>query len=154
MFAIFPEIKSFENALGWTLSAASSRWWRSRAVDVEPKLLLLDEPSLGLAPIIVQQVYRVIADIRRQGTTVLLVEQNAHMALSVADHGYVLEDGPARHCGQARSAVGQRGCQDRLSGRKADVVTETLLTRHGRACPATTSTAMTMWIDHTQRSLV
>jgi branched-chain amino acid transport system ATP-binding protein len=73
-----------------------------------PKLLLLDEPSLGLAPIIMQQVYRVIADIRRQGTTVLLVEQNAHMALSVADRGYVREtgrvvtQGKPRHCGTTR----------------------------------------------------
>src|SRR5882672_5035657 len=65
----------------------------ARGLMSRPKLLLLDEPSLGLAPIIVQQVYRVIADIRRQGTTVLLVEQNAHMALSVADRGYVLETG-------------------------------------------------------------
>jgi branched-chain amino acid transport system ATP-binding protein len=58
-----------------------------------PKLLLLDEPSLGLAPLIVQQVYKIIAEIRRQGTTVLLVEQNAHVALGIADRGYVLETG-------------------------------------------------------------
>ena len=59
----------------------------------KPRLLLLDEPSLGLAPLIVQQVFRIVSDIRARGTTVLLVEQNAHMALSVADRGYVLETG-------------------------------------------------------------
>jgi branched-chain amino acid transport system ATP-binding protein len=94
MFGIFPEIKPFENALGWTLSGGQQQMLAiARGLMARPKLLLLDEPSLGLAPIIMQQVYRVIADIRRQGTTVLLVEQNANMALSVADRGYVLETG-------------------------------------------------------------
>ena len=58
-----------------------------------PKLLMLDEPSLGLAPIIVQQLFGVLREIRKQGMTILLVEQNAHMALLVADRGYVLETG-------------------------------------------------------------
>jgi len=94
MFGIFPEIKPFEAALGWTLSGGQQQMVAiARGLMSRPKLLLLDEPSLGLAPLIVQQVYRVIADIRRNGTTVLLVEQNAHMALSVADRGYVLETG-------------------------------------------------------------
>ncbi len=65
----------------------------ARALMARPKLLLLDEPSLGLAPIVVQQLFAVIREIRERGTTILLVEQNAHMALSVADRGYVLETG-------------------------------------------------------------
>jgi branched-chain amino acid transport system ATP-binding protein len=94
MFAIFPDIKRFENALGWTLSGGQQQMLAvARGLMARPKLLLLDEPSLGLAPVIVQQLFATIRTIHERGTTILLVEQNAHMALSVASRGYVLETG-------------------------------------------------------------
>jgi branched-chain amino acid transport system ATP-binding protein len=94
MFGIFPDIKRFEDALGWTLSGGQQQMLAvARGLMAKPKLLLLDEPSLGLAPVIVQQLFATIRVIHGRGTTILLVEQNAHMALSVAARGYVLETG-------------------------------------------------------------
>ena len=94
MYAIFPDLKRLSTALGWSLSGGQQQMLAvARGLMSRPRLLLLDEPSLGLAPLIVQQLFATIRTIRERGMTVLLVEQNANMALSVADRGYVLVTG-------------------------------------------------------------
>jgi branched-chain amino acid transport system ATP-binding protein len=94
VFASFPILRERQSQLGGTLSGGEQQMLAiSRALMARPKLLLLDEPSLGLAPMIVTKIFDIIREINKQGTTILLVEQNANMALHVAHRGYVLETG-------------------------------------------------------------
>jgi branched-chain amino acid transport system ATP-binding protein len=94
IYAIFPRLEERRRQASGTLSGGEQQMLAiGRALMARPKLLLMDEPSLGLAPILVREIFRVIREIREQGMTIVLVEQNARMALSVADRGYVLETG-------------------------------------------------------------
>jgi branched-chain amino acid transport system ATP-binding protein len=94
VFSLFPQLKGREKQLAGTLSGGEQQMLAiGRALMSRPKMLLLDEPSMGLAPMIVKDVFRIIQEINRAGTTVLLVEQNAHLALNTASRAYVLETG-------------------------------------------------------------
>jgi len=94
VFALFPRLKERERQRGGTLSGGEQQMLAiARGLMSRPRLLLMDEPSLGLAPILVREIFRTVAEISRQGVTILLVEQNAHMALGIADRGYVMETG-------------------------------------------------------------
>jgi branched-chain amino acid transport system ATP-binding protein len=93
-FELFPILHERQKQLGGTLSGGEQQMLAiARALMARPKLLLLDEPSLGLAPVIVKKIFEIIREINSQGVTILLVEQNANMALHVAQRGYVLETG-------------------------------------------------------------
>ncbi len=94
MFTLFPILKERRKQLGGNLSGGEQQMLAiSRAMMSHPRLLLLDEPSMGLAPMIIDQIFRIIGEIRDAGTTVLVVEQNAAQALRLADRGYVMENG-------------------------------------------------------------
>jgi len=94
VFQNFPRLKEREKQLAGTLSGGEQQMLAmGRALMIKPKLLLMDEPSMGLSPLLVQEIFRIIQEINAAGTTVLLVEQNAYMALSIAQRAYVLETG-------------------------------------------------------------
>lgn len=94
VFEIFPVLKERQRQSGGTLSGGEQQMLAlGRGLMAKPKLLLLDEPSLGLAPLLVREIFRVAGELRERGTTILLVEQNARAALKLADRGYVLETG-------------------------------------------------------------
>ncbi|MDP1527053.1 MAG: ABC transporter ATP-binding protein [Rhodocyclaceae bacterium] len=94
VYTIFPRLKERHQQMAGTLSGGERQMLAvGRALMAQPKLLMLDEPSLGLAPLIVREIFRVIADLRKLGVAILLVEQNARAALQVSDYGYVLETG-------------------------------------------------------------
>lgn len=94
VFQLFPRLSERRTQLGGTLSGGEQQMLAiGRGMMSHPALLLLDEPSMGLSPLLVEQIFNIIRDINNQGTSILLVEQNAQMALSIADRGYVLETG-------------------------------------------------------------
>ena len=106
VFELFPRLRERTHQLGGTLSGGEQQMLAiGRALMSEPRVLLLDEPSLGLAPILVQQVFQTIKEINAQGTTILLVEQNALQALTIAHRGYVLQTGKVVLTGAARDLI-------------------------------------------------
>ena len=107
VYTLFPRLKERRLQLAGTLSGGERQMLAvGRALMSGPKLLMLDEPSLGLAPLIVREIFRIIVKLREQGVSILLIEQNARAALEVADHGYVLETGAIALEGPAAQLAG------------------------------------------------
>jgi branched-chain amino acid transport system ATP-binding protein len=106
VFSIFPRLKERRDQLAGTMSGGEQQMLAmGRALMARPKVLLLDEPSMGLSPIMVDKIFEVVADIHKQGVTMLLVEQNASRALAVADRGYVMESGLITMTGQGQQLL-------------------------------------------------
>jgi len=103
VFELFPRLEERQDQVAGTLSGGEQQMLAmGRALMSRPKLLLLDEPSMGLAPLLIKEIFSIIEDINKSGTTVLLVEQNANMALSIANRAYVLETGRITLSGDAK----------------------------------------------------
>ena len=102
VYAFFPRLKEREKQIAGTLSGGAQQMLAmGRALMSKPRLMMLDEPSMGLAPILVEQIFQIIRDMNAAGTTILLVEQNAQMALSIANRAYVMETGRITMAGDA-----------------------------------------------------
>ena len=119
-FSLFPRLAERRSQVAGTLSGGEQQMLAiARALMARPRLLLLDEPSLGLAPAIVDEIFGRIETINREGMSVLLVEQNARMALDIADHGYILETGRVMLSGPARDLAADAMVQESYLGRDA-----------------------------------
>ena len=106
IFSLFPILKERSSQMAGTLSGGEQQMLAiGRALMSRPRLLLLDEPSMGLAPLLVKQIFSIIAEINRLGTTILLVEQNAYMALKIADRAYVMATGLVTHSGLSEQII-------------------------------------------------
>ncbi len=117
VFALFPRLKERVRQASGTLSGGEQQMLAiGRALMARPKILLMDEPSLGLAPLLVREIFGVIREIRERGTTIVLVEQNARMALAVADVGYVLETGTIRLTDRADALLANPFVQEAYLG--------------------------------------
>jgi branched-chain amino acid transport system ATP-binding protein len=121
VFKRFPILEERQQQLGGTLSGGQQQMLAiGRALMARPKLLLLDEPSMGLAPLVVADIFRVIQEISQEGTTILLVEQNVRQALKIAQYAYVLETGKTVLHGKAEDIANDPRVMDAyLGGRKA-----------------------------------
>ena len=121
IYQLFPRLAERKQNLGRQLSGGEQEMLSiSRALLINPKLLILDEPSQGLAPLIVREVFRIVAQMRAEGISVLLVEQNARMSLEIADHAYVLDDGKVVYAGPADELRRDQDLVDRLAGVRAE----------------------------------
>ena len=119
VYGLFPVLKERDRQAGGTLSGGEQQMLAiGRALMGRPKLLMLDEPSLGLAPIVVQLIFQLLAEIHAQGTTILLVEQNANQALRLADRGYVLETGVIVLEDAAEDLLGNDGVRKAYLGQR------------------------------------
>ncbi len=117
VFQLFPRLKERLEQAGGTLSGGEQQMLAvARALMAKPRLLLMDEPSMGLAPILVEEIFDIIQEINAQGVTILLVEQNAHMALSIANRGYVLETGTIQLEGPAQELAANPQVQEAYLG--------------------------------------
>jgi branched-chain amino acid transport system ATP-binding protein len=120
VYRLFPRLAERRLSAGRQLSGGEQEMLSlARALLVNPKLLILDEPSQGLAPLIVREVFRVVAQMRAEGITVLLVEQNVRMSLEIADHAYVLDDGHVVYSGPARELAADHARVQSLAGASA-----------------------------------
>ena len=119
VYDLFPRLKDRSWQLAGTLSGGEQQMLAvARALMSHPKLMMMDEPSLGLAPLIVQDIFSIIKEINKQGVTILLIEQNANMALRIADQGYVLETGRIALTGTGRELLADESVKAAYLGKK------------------------------------